>query len=153
MQSEEIAPAKRDENCQRIKIGTIRTAWNSRAELNMDSRTEQLRARTKDFALHIIHLFRALPDTKEAQVIGNHLLRCGTAVGAKYRSACHARSRADFISKIGVVTEEADESMFWLELLSDLNITKREGLEGLLQECRGLTAIFSASRQAAKRRK
>jgi four helix bundle protein len=119
----------------------------------MDSRTEQLRARTKDFALRIIHLFRALPDTKEAQIIGDQLLRCGTAVGAKYRSACHARSRADFVSRIGVVTEEADESVFWLELLADLNIVKRERLEGLLQECRELTAIFSASRQTAKRRK
>jgi four helix bundle protein len=119
----------------------------------MDSRREQLRARTKDFALGIIHLFRALPETKEAQVIGNQLLRCGTAVGARYRSACHARSRADFIFKIGVVTEEADQSVFWLELLSDLNIAKGERLEGLLQECRELTAILSASRQTAKRRK
>ena len=119
----------------------------------MDSRKEQLRARTKDFALRIIHLFRALPETKEAQIIGDQLLRCGTAVGAKYRSACHARSRADFISRIGVVTEEADESVFWLELLSDLKIVKRERLEGLLQESRELTAIFSASRQTAKRRK
>ena len=119
----------------------------------MDKRTEQLRARTKDFALRIISLFRALPETKEAQVIGNQLLRCGTAVGAKYRSACHARSRADFISRIGVVIEEADQSVFWLELLADLNIVKREGLEGLLQESRELTAIFCASRQTAKRRK
>ena len=122
-------------------------------DLNMDSRTEQLRVRTKDFALRIIHLFRSLPETKEAQIIGNQLLRCGTAVGANYRSACHARSRADFISKIAVVTEEADESVFWLELLSDLNVVKRERLEGLLQECRELTAIFNASRQTAKRRK
>jgi len=119
----------------------------------MDNRTEQLRARTKDFALGIILLFRALPETKETQIIGNRLLRCGTAVGASYRCACHARSRTDFISKIGVVTEEADESVFWLELLSDLNTVKRERLEGLLQESRELTAIFSASRQAAKRRK
>jgi four helix bundle protein len=119
----------------------------------MDNRTEQLRARTKEFALRIIHLFRALPEAKEAQIIGNQLLRCGTAVGANYRSACHARSRADFISKIGVVTEKADESVFWLELLSDLHIVKRERLEGLLQESRELTAIFSASRQTAKRSK
>jgi four helix bundle protein len=123
----------------------------SRSE--MDSRTEQLRARTKDFAIRIIHLFQALPSTKEAQTIGNQLLRCGTAVGANYRSACHARSRADFISKIGVVTEEADESVFWIELLSDLKIMKTEGLADLLQEARELTAIFSASRQTAKQRR
>jgi len=119
----------------------------------MDSRTEQLRKRTKDFALGIIHVFRDLPETKEAQIIGNRLLRCGTAVGANYRRACHAQSRADFISRIGVVTEEADESVFWLELLSELNIAKGAGLDRLLQECRELTAIFSASRRTAKRRK
>jgi four helix bundle protein len=119
----------------------------------MDSRTEQLRARTKDFAVRIIHLFRSLPPAKEAQIIGNQLLRCGTAVGANYRSACHARSRADFISKIGVVTEEADESVFWIELLADLNIMKKERLEELLKEARELTAIFSASRQTAKKRR
>jgi four helix bundle protein len=83
----------------------------------MDSRTEKLRERTKAFAIRIIHIFQALPQTKEAQVIGNQLLRCGTSVGANYRSACHARSRADFISKIGIVTEEADESVFWMNCL------------------------------------
>jgi len=119
----------------------------------MDSRTEQLRARTKDFAIRVIHLFQALPQTKEAQIIGTQLLRCGTSVGANYRSACHARSRADFISKIGVVTEEADESVFWIELLSDLKVMKKERLEDLLQEARELTAIFAASRQTAKRRR
>ena len=120
---------------------------------DMDSRTEQLRARTKDFAIRVIHLFQALPQTKEAQIIGTQLLRCGTSVGANYRSACHARSRADFISKIGVVTEEADESVFWIELLADLKIMKKERLDELLQEARELTAIFVASRQTAKRRR
>jgi len=118
----------------------------------MDSRTEKLRARTKEFAVRIIHLFQALPPTKEAQVIGNQLLRCGTAVGANYRSACHARSRADFISKVGIVTEEADECVFWIELLSDLGIVKKEKLHELPQEARELTAIFNASRQTAKRK-
>jgi four helix bundle protein len=119
----------------------------------MDSRTEKLRARTKDFAIRIIQLFQALPNTKEAQIIGGQLLRCGTAVGANYRSACHARSRADFISKIGIVVEEADESVFWIELLSDLKIMKKERLDDLLQESRELTAIFAASRQTAKQRR
>lgn len=118
----------------------------------MDSRTEKLRARTKDFAIRVIHLFQALPQTKEAQIIGTQLLRCGTSVGANYRSACHARSRADFISKIGVVTEEADESVFWIELLFDLKM-KKERLDDLLQEARELTAIFAASRQTAKQRR
>jgi len=118
----------------------------------MDKRTEKLRARTKEFAIRIIHLFQALPNTKEAQVIGNQLLRCGTAVGANYRSACHARSRADFVSKMGIVTEEADECVFWIELLSDLGMMKKERLLDLLLEARELTAIFNASRQTAKRR-
>ena len=119
----------------------------------MDSRTEQLRARTKEFAIRVIHLFQALPSSKEAQIIGTQLLRCGTAVGANYRSACHARSRADFISKIGIVTEETDECVFWIELLSDLGIVKKEKLNELLQEARELTAIFNASRQTAKQRR
>jgi four helix bundle protein len=119
----------------------------------MNSRTEKLRARTKDFAIRIIHLFQALPNAKEAQIVGGQLLSCGTAVGANYRSACHARSRADFISKIGIVVEEADESVFWIELLSDLSIVKKERVDGLLQEARELTAIFSASRQIAKQRR
>jgi len=119
----------------------------------VDSRTEQLRKRTKDFAVGIIQLFRALPPSNEAQIIGNQLLRCGTAVGAKYRSACHARSRAHFISKIGVVTKEADESVFWIELLADLGIVNLDRLELLLNEARHLTAIFNASRQTAKKRR
>ena len=119
----------------------------------MDSRTEKLRARTKEFAVRIIRLFQALPQNKEAQIIGGQLLRCGTAVGANYRSACHARSRADFISKMGIVVEEADESVFWIELLADLGIIKKERLDDVLQEARELTAIFAASRQTAKRNK
>jgi four helix bundle protein len=118
----------------------------------LDSKTEQLRNRTKDFAVRIIHVFRSLPPSSDAQVIGNQLLRCGTSVGANYRSACHARSRAEFISRIGLVTEEADESVFWIELLSDLCIVKKDRLEPLLNEARELTAIFNASRQTAKRK-
>jgi four helix bundle protein len=125
----------------------LREIWK-----DMDSRTEKLRARTKDFAIRVIHLFQALPPNKEAQIIGNQLLRCGTSIGANYRSACHARSRADFISKIGIVLEEADESVFWIELLCDLKIMKKERLDDLLQEARELTAIFAASRQTAKQR-
>jgi four helix bundle protein len=79
-------------------------------------------------------------------------LRCGTSVGANYRAACQARSRAEFIAKIGIVAEEADETVFWIELLSDIGIVKRERLEPLHREAQELTRIFSASRQTAKRR-
>ena len=118
----------------------------------MDSKTEQLRERTKQFAIRIVRLFQSLPSTSQAQVIGNQLLRCGTSVGANYRSACHARSRVEFVARIGVVAEEADESVFWIELLGDLGIMKNDRIEPLLQEARELAAIFAASRQTAKRR-
>jgi len=107
--------------------------------------------RTKQFALRIVRLFRSLPPTTEAQVIGKQLLRCGTSVGANYRAACHSRSRAEFIAKIGVVSEEADEAVFWIELLMDLRVVKKERLEPLLIEARELTAIVRASRQTAKK--
>jgi four helix bundle protein len=84
-------------------------------EQSLDSKTQQLRStRTKEFAIRIVHLFRSLPPAKEAQVIGNQLLRCGTSVGANYRAACEARSKAEFIAKIGIVAEEADETVFGL---------------------------------------
>jgi four helix bundle protein len=118
----------------------------------LDQRTEQMRARTKEFAIRVVHLFRSLPPAPEAQIIGKQLLRSGTAVGANYRAACRARSRAEFISKIGIVTEEADESCFWIELLSDLGIMKKARLADLAREAQELTAIFSASRQTAKRK-
>src|SRR6266481_8993731 len=99
----------------------------------MDRRTEQLRERTKQFALRIIRLFQSLPPSSEAQVIGNQLLRCSTQVGAKYRVACHSRSRATFVARIGVIAEEADESLFWIELLSDLGIVEKDRIDLLLQ--------------------
>ena len=83
----------------------------------MDGQTEQLRVRTMQFAQRIVHLFRSLPPATEAQVIGKQLLRSGTSVGANYRAACHARSRAEFIAKIGVVSEEADETVSGLSCL------------------------------------
>jgi four helix bundle protein len=78
----------------------------------MISSPEELRQRTKQFALRVVRLFRALPKTEEARVLGKQVLRSGTAVAANYRSACRARSRADFISKIGITIEEADETAF-----------------------------------------
>jgi four helix bundle protein len=118
----------------------------------LDRKTEQLRNRTKDFAIRIVRLFRSLPPAKEAQVIGNQLLRCGTSIGANYRAACQARFRAEFIAKIGIVAEEADETVFWIELLSDIGVVKKERLGSLCKEAHELTAIFAASRQTAKRR-
>jgi four helix bundle protein len=116
------------------------------------SSPEDLRQRTKEFALRVIKLFRALPKTEEARVLGRQILRSGTGAAANYRSACRARSRADFISKIGIAVEEADETSFWLELLVDAGIVKRDRLENLLVEADELVRIFQASRTTAKSR-
>jgi len=112
---------------------------------------EQLRNRTQDFALRIVKLFRSLPRSPEAQVIGKQLLRCGTSVGANYRAACRSRSKAEFIAKLGIVVEEADESAFWLELLIKTGTFKKEQVEGLLNEAQQLTALFNASRTTTRR--
>lgn len=83
----------------------------------------------------------------ESKIIGSQLLRCGTSVGANYRTVCRARSRAEFAAKLGIVVEEADEAVFWLELLVDTGIFSRRQLQGLLAEANELVAIFVASRQ------
>jgi four helix bundle protein len=115
------------------------------------SKQEQLRSRTKRFALRIIRLFRHLPRTTEAQVLGKQLLRSGTAIGANYRAAGRARSKAEFISKMGVVVEEADETVFWIECLIDSEIVKPELLGDLLAEANELLAIFAASQRTARK--
>ncbi|MBZ5722156.1 MAG: four helix bundle protein [Acidobacteriia bacterium] len=114
---------------------------------------DELRGRTKSFALRIVKLYRALPKTPDAQVLGKQLLRCGTSVAANYRASCRARSRAEFAARIGIVVEEADESGFWLEMLADGEIVREELLKDLLQESKELTAIFTATRQSVRGRK
>jgi hypothetical protein len=105
----------------------------------MDCRAAQLRKRTTDFALRVVRLFRALPNCSEARVIGHPLLRSATSVAANYRAACRARSRADFISKLGIVEEEAE-----------VGLVKKERLLDLIAEGNQLTAFFVASRITAK---
>ena len=90
----------------------------------MSSRPEELRDRTKAFALRVIRLFRSLPYRTDTQVLGKQLLRCETSVAANYRAACRARSKAEFIARIAIVAEEADESVLWLELLIESGIIK-----------------------------
>jgi four helix bundle protein len=116
----------------------------------MSTSPEQLRARTKEFALRVIRLYRTLPTTGEAQVIGKQLLRCGTSVGANYRAACRSRSRAEFAARIGIVVEEADESVYWMELLIEGGLVKEQRLIQLQKEANELTAIFAASRHTAR---
>jgi four helix bundle protein len=119
----------------------------------MDCTPDILRSRTKQFALRIIRLIRALPNSSEARVIGQQVLRSGTSVAANYRAACRGRSRPDFISKLGIVLEEADETVFWLELLAEAGIIAPRRIQQLLEEANELVKIFSAACNTAKQRK
>ncbi len=116
----------------------------------MENQAQALKGRTKQFALRVITLFRSMPKTDEARIIGRQLLRSATSVAANYRSVCRARSRADFVAKLGVVVEEADETLFWLELLSDSQIIPKDRLQDLTHEASELMAIFAASQRTAK---
>ena len=113
---------------------------------------EELRARTKLFALRVVKVYRSLPRTADAQVMDKQLLRCGTSVAANYRASCRARSRAEFVARIGIVAEEADESGFWLEMLVDAEIVRIDLLKDLLRESKELTAIFTATQQTTRKR-
>jgi four helix bundle protein len=114
--------------------------------------TEQMKARTKQYAQRILKLYGALPKREEARVIGRQLLRSGTSVGANYRAVCRARSDKDFLSKLGVVIEEADETAFWLELLVDGDVMPAAKLSALLKESDELLAIFGATQRTVKGR-
>lgn len=111
--------------------------------------TAELKARTKEFALRVIRLVDALPNTVKRRAITNQIMRRATSIAANYRAPCRARSRAEFIAKIGVVEEEADETAFWLELIIDSNIRGKTQIEPLLKEASELVAIMAASRKSA----
>jgi four helix bundle protein len=114
----------------------------------VSTQPEQLRDRTKAFALRVIRLFRSLPFKPDAQVLSKQLLRSGTSVAANYRAVCRSRSKAEFVAKIGIVVEEADEAVLWLES----GIVAKEKTSERLAEARELTAIFTASQQTARGR-
>ncbi len=114
------------------------------------NRAKQLQDRTKEFAVRIIKAFAKLPKDEATRVIGRQFLRSGTSLAANYRAACRARSGADFISKISVVTEEADETLFWLELLINSELITTKKVQSLMAECEELLKIFSASLATAK---
>jgi four helix bundle protein len=116
----------------------------------VSSQPEQLRDRTKKFALRIIRLYRSLPYRTDTQVLGKQLLRSGTSVAANYRAVCRARSKAEFVARIGIVVEEADETILWLELMTESGIVSPERTQELLQEANELTAIFAASQRTAR---
>jgi four helix bundle protein len=110
----------------------------------MLSQQEELRDRTKKFAVRVVRVYRALPFKTDAQVLGKQLIRSGTGVAANYRAACRSRSKAEWIAKIGIVVEEADETVFWLEMLSDCDVVPAKKLAPLLA-AHELSAIFTAS--------
>jgi four helix bundle protein len=107
-------------------------------------KAEDLKSRTKEYALRIIRLYSSLPKTKDAQVIGHQFLKSGTYVGANYREASRARSNAEFISKLGIIIQELDETSYWLELLFDGKINSSLELKSLLSETNELLAIFTS---------
>lgn len=113
----------------------------------MDKR--ELQNRTKQFALSILKLINVLPRTAAGRVISSQLVRAATSVGANYRSACRARSRAEFAAKLGIAVEEADESLYWLELVREGELVPENQLSLLLKEADELTAILASGRRSA----
>ena len=111
---------------------------------------DELKRRTKEYALRIIKLVEALPKTTTGRALGNQLIRSGTSVAANYRAALRARSKAEFIAKLGIIVEEADESEFWLELIIESKLLKKRLVEPLLKETNELIAIFVSTRKSSK---
>ena len=109
----------------------------------------ELLEQTKQFALRIFKLVDALPQTIQARAVAVQLIRSGTSVGANYRAACRARSKPEFIAKLGVVEEEADESAFWLELIMETNLLSATKVEPLASEASEIVAIMASSKKTA----
>ncbi len=112
---------------------------------------DQMKQRTKQFALRVMRLAGALPRNTAAQVIGKQLVRAGTSVGANYRAACRGRSKAEFVAKLGIAQEEADECWYWLELVTDGMLLSEARVRDLRREASELLAIITASRITASR--
>jgi four helix bundle protein len=116
----------------------------------MKYQSDELKKRTKDFAIQIVLLWRILPRSEEARVIGKQLLRSGTSIAANYRAVCRSRSRAEFIARMGIVLEESDETVLWIELLGETGILKKDSISTILKESNELLAIFAASYHTAR---
>jgi len=114
---------------------------------------EQLKKRTKSFSVRVFKLCRALPSNREADTIARQLLRSASSVAANHRAVCRSRSRADFIAKLGIVIEEADETLFWLEYLVDCEVMPGSKMAELMKEANELTAIFVSARETSRARK
>ena len=111
----------------------------------------ELLGRTKTFSLRILNLVDHLPRTMSGRAIGSQLVRCGTSIGANYQAACRSRLRAEFAAKLGIVAEESDETVYWLEVLRDAKLIPERKLSELLKEANELTAIFTVGRRSSSR--
>ncbi len=109
-----------------------------------------LKQRTKNLAMRILKMVETLPKTSTARIISHQIIRSGTSVAANYRAACRARSKAEFIAKLGIVEEEADETLFWLELSEETGLLPSNRLKEIKQEANEITAIIVSSRKSAK---
>jgi four helix bundle protein len=119
--------------------------------MNTLDQAKLLQDRMKKFAIRVIKAFARLPRDEAERIIGKQFLRSGTSLAANYRAACRARSPADFVSKISVVSEEADETLFWLELVVESELVTIKLVKALMDECEELLKIFAASLATAKR--
>ncbi|MES2807215.1 MAG: four helix bundle protein [Bacteroidota bacterium] len=114
---------------------------------------ERFRNRTKKFVVDNIRLYRSLPKTEEARIVGKQLLRSSSSVGANYRAACRARSQAEFHSKISIVVEEADESSFWMEIMIEADIVSKNEISSLMEECNEILKVTSSARKTVTNKK
>ena len=114
---------------------------------------EVMKDRTKKFAKQIILLCRKMPKNREGNLIGNQIFRSGSSVASNYRAACRGRSKAEFIAKMGIVEEEADETLFWLEVIEEVEIFKKDSISSLMQECNEILSIVVSSINTARKRK
>jgi four helix bundle protein len=128
--------------------GSMTQSFNG--PMNSLEKATELKIRTKSFAIRITNLFRSLPRSPDAQTLGKQLPRSGISVGANYRAVCRARSQAEFIARMGVVVEEADETVFWLELLGETGVVRQDRTQDLLTEADELVKIFGASLRTSK---
>lgn len=121
-----------------------------RLQIQGEMKQEEMKKRIKDFAEPVITLCRRLPDTREERLIGNQLFRSGTSGGANYRAAYRARSKAEFVAKLGIVLEEADESLYWLEIIAESQILQADSIAPLIIEAGEVVAILASSLKTAK---
>jgi four helix bundle protein len=151
LQDGRISNTLRRNLCDTLRISDRRIGTCCARAGAMNQRTEELKARTKRFALDIIRFVNSLPHTIAAQEMARQLLRAALGVAGNYRGACRSRSHREFTARIGIVLEEADESELWLELFSESHLANVTVPDVLLEESRALRRIFVASNLTARR--